>query len=51
MVAREGLITKVKATFADAWAAYEETLEKEEAKTKQKQICQDLYEKVIPHSS
>jgi len=38
---------KVKATFADAWAAYEEAAEKVKTRKKQEQICQELYEKVI----
>ena len=37
---------KVKATFVDAWAAYEEAAEKAKTRKKQEDICQELYEKV-----
>lgn len=44
---REDLLMKVKATFVDAWAAYEEAAEKAKTRKKQEHICQELYEKVL----
>lgn len=44
---REDLLVKVKATFVDAWAAYEEAEEKAKTRKKQEYICQELYEKVL----
>ena len=44
---KEDLLFKVKATFADAWVAYEEALEKAHTRKKQEQICRHLYEKVL----
>ena len=41
---------KVKATFVDAWTAYEEAEEKAKTRKKQEHICQELYEKVCLNS-
>ena len=48
---REDLLVKTKATFADAWAAYEEAEEKAKSRKKQENICQELYKKVKPFTS
>lgn len=47
---RQDLLMKVKATFVDAWAAYEEAAEKAKTRKKQEHICQELYEKVCLNS-
>lgn len=44
---REDLLVKIKATFVDAWAAYEEAAEKAKTRKKQESICQELYKKVL----
>lgn len=44
---REDLLVKVKATFAEAWALYEEAAEKAKTRKKQENICQELYNKVL----
>ena len=44
------MLVKVKATFAEAWIAYEEATEKAKTRKKQENICQDLYKKVYIHS-
>jgi len=44
---REDLLVKVKATFADAWTAYEEAAEKAKTRKKQENICHELYKKVL----
>lgn len=44
---REDLLLKVQATFADAWIALEEHMQKRHTRQQQQQICQELYEKVI----
>lgn len=44
---REDLLVKVKATFVDALAAYEEAAEKAKTRKKQEDICQELYKKVL----
>lgn len=44
---REDLLVKTKATFVDAWAAYEEAEEKAKSRKKQENICQELYKKVL----
>lgn len=40
------MLVKVKATFADAWTAYEEAAEKAKTRKKQENICHELYKKV-----